>query len=288
MASEPMSWRIEVRHTTDYRYAHEVVASYNEVRLTPQSTADQVTIAARLEVEPPVRLFRYWDYWGTMVHAFDVHVPHRELVVTASSTVETPLAHGTVDPGVLGWAAVEDAAVADRFYEYLTPSPSVVLDDQLAGVATELRAAAAVPGDAVDEVASWVQAQLVYERGQTTVTTSALEAWRAGRGVCQDFVHLTLALLRSMGVPARYVSGYFYPEADAAIGETVVGESHAWAEAWLGDWYPFDPTNGVPVGHRHVLVGRGRDYGDVTPRKGIYSGAPSATPTVIAELTRRA
>jgi transglutaminase-like putative cysteine protease len=120
------------------------------------------------------------------------------------------------------------------------------------------------------------------------VTTSALEAWRAGHGVCQDFVHLTLALLRSMEIPARYVSGYFYPGSHGTIGETVVGESHAWAEAWLGDWYPFDPTNGGPVGKRHVLVGRGREYGDVTPLKGIYSGAPSATPTVVAELTRRA
>jgi transglutaminase-like putative cysteine protease len=285
---ERVSWRIEVRHTTDYRYAQEVAASYNEVRLTPQTTPQQVTIGARLDVEPPVRLFRYWDYWGTMVHAFDVHVPHRELVVTASSTVETPLAHATIDPGAIGWGAVEDPAVADGLYEFLAPSLSVALDDQLAGVASELRATAVVPSAAVDKVVSWVQAQLVYERGHTHVTTSALEAWRAGRGVCQDFVHLTLALLRSMGIPARYVSGYFHPEPGAAIGETVLGESHAWAEAWLGDWYPFDPTNGEPVGHRHVLVGRGRDYGDVTPLKGIYSGAPEATPTVIAELTRRA
>jgi transglutaminase-like putative cysteine protease len=283
-----MSWRIEVKHTTDYRYAQEVVASYNEVRLTPQSTVHQVTIGARLEVEPSVRLLRYWDYWGTLVHAFDVHVPHRELVVTASSTVETPLAHTTVDPGAVSWRAVEDPAVADRFYEYLAPCASVVLDDELASVAAELRAEAAAPGEAVDLVSGWVTAQLVYERGQTSVTTSAIEAWRAGRGVCQDFVHLNLALLRAMGIPARYVSGYFYPESDAAIGETVVGESHAWAEAWLGDWYPFDPTNAGPVGHRHVLVGRGREYGDVTPLKGIYSGAPTATPTVTAELTRRA
>ncbi|MCU1448044.1 MAG: transglutaminase protein [Acidimicrobiales bacterium] len=283
-----MSWRIDVRHTTEYRYAQEVMASYNEARLTPQSTADQVTVVSRLEVDPHARLFRYWDYWGTLVHAFDVHVPHDELIVTASSTVETPDAHADVDPGAIGWAALEDAAVADRYYEYLTPSRAVLLDEQLALVASELRAAAAAPGDAVTDVAGWVRAQLVYERGQTTVTTSALEAWRAGHGVCQDFVHLTLALLRSMRIPARYVSGYFYPESDAAIGETVVGESHAWAEAWLGDWYPFDPTNGGPVGHRHVLVGRGRHYDDVAPLKGIYNGAPAATPTVVAELTRRA
>jgi transglutaminase-like putative cysteine protease len=279
---------LEVRHTTDYRYEKDVAASYNEVRLTPQSTAHQVTIGARLEVDPSVRLSRYWDYWGTMVHAFDLHMPHRHLVVTATSTVETPDAHADVDPRAVAWEVIEDPALADRLYEYVVPIPSAALDDELAGIAAELRAAAAVPGDAVEGVARWVQDKLVYERGQTSVTTSALDAWRARRGVCQDFVHLSLGLLRSMGIPARYVSGYFYPGSGGAIGETVVGESHAWAEAWLGEWYPFDPTNGGPVGQRHVLVGRGREYGDVAPLKGIYSGAPEATPTVVAELTRRA
>ena len=265
-----------------------MAASYNEVRLTPQTTAGQITIGARLEVEPPVRLHRYWDYWGTMVHAFDVHVPHRQLVVTATSTVVTPLVHANVDPGAIGWAAVEDPVVADRFYEFLAPSPSVPRDNELTVVADGLSTAASSPGAAVSRVVGWVQSQLLYERGHTHATTSAIEAWRAGRGVCQDFVHLSMALLRAMGIPARYASGYFHPEPGAAIGETVVGESHAWAEAWLGDWYPFDPTNAEPVGHRHVLVGRGREYRDVAPLKGIYSGAPAARPTVVAELTRRA
>jgi transglutaminase-like putative cysteine protease len=89
-----------------------------------------------------------------------------------------------------------------------------------------------------------------------------------------------------MGIPARYVSGYFYPRASAEVGETVVGESHAWAEAWVGEWQPFDPTNALPVDSRHVIVARGRDYHDVTPLKGIYSGAPPSTPTVVVELTR--
>ena len=144
------------------------------------------------------------------------------------------------------------------------------------------------PQEALELVGDWVRAALVYERGSTSVSTSATDAWKNGRGVCQDFVHLAIALLRNMGIPARYASGYFHPHADAPIGETVHGESHAWCEAWTGDWRPFDPTNAVAVGERHVLVARGRDYRDVPPLKGIFSGAPSTTPAVSVELTRHA
>src|SRR4029077_3622065 len=100
------------------------------------------------------------------------------------------------------------------------------------------------------------------------------------------FVHLTLSLLRAMGIPGRYVSGYLHPHRAAPIGETVRGESHAGAEVWVGDSQPRDPTNSLPVGEQHVLVARGRDYRDVTPLKGVYSGAPPSTPTVSVELTR--
>lgn len=282
-----MSWRIDITHTTGYRYAHEVSASYNEARLTPQSTPEQVTIGARVDVDPPARAFRYWDYWGTLVHAFDLDVLHTELVVTASSTVDTtPATRPAPGKDALDWVDLGSSAVRDRFYEYLAPHGAVVADEELATIAAQLRGA--TPAEGMMSVAWWVRDNLVYEKGQTTVSTSAAEARRAGHGVCQDFVHLSLALLRSMGVPARYASGYLHPEPDAALGETVVGESHAWVEAWLGDWHPFDPTNGEPLGERHVLVGRGRDYGDVTPLKGIYTGAPAATPTVTVELTRRA
>jgi transglutaminase-like putative cysteine protease len=161
-------------------------------------------------------------------------------------------------------------------------------DGALADVATRLRAEMRTPIDAVHETVAAVRDGLAYEQGSTTVSTSAEEAWRAGRGVCQDFAHVTLAILRLLGIPSRYVSGYFHPEPEAAIGETLVGESHAWVEAWVGDWLAVDPTNGAPVGERHVLIARGREYRDVTPLKGVYTGAASWTPTVVVEVTRRA
>jgi transglutaminase-like putative cysteine protease len=282
---ERLSWRLRVRHTTGYQYPQEVAASYNEVRLTPATTVNQIAIDTRIDVSPPVRLESYVDYWGTIVHSFDVHVPHTELVVTATSLVETPEAH-TVATGVdLSWNELDDQAVRDAFHEHLVPTRSTGWDTELAEVALAVRNSAP-PATALERVVAWVHDALSYEKGSTNVSTSAVEAWHAGRGVCQDFVHLTLALLRAMGIPARYVSGYLHPRDDAEVGEVVAGESHAWAEAWLGEWRAFDPTNAAAVGPRHVLVARGRDYGDVTPVKGVYSGAPSSTPTVTVELTR--
>lgn len=279
-----MSWRLGIRHTSAYSYPRDVVASYNEVRVTPLTTGGQVTVEARIEVTPSARPVSYWDYWGTLVHAFDIHVPHRELVVVGSSIVETAAAHPTDQPAI-SWAELDDAAVGEAYFEYLT---STAVDDGLEAIGTTLRKEASTPQEALELVGDWVRSALVYERGATSVSTSAAEAWRSGRGVCQDFVHLASALLRSMGIPARYASGYFHPQADAPMGETVHGESHAWCEAWTGAWWPFDPTNAVAVGERHVLVARGRDYRDVTPLKGIISGAPAATPDVLVELTRHA
>jgi transglutaminase-like putative cysteine protease len=280
-----MSWRLRVNHTTGYRYESPVSASYNEARMTPLSTEYQTAIEAHLRVEPSVRVSRYWDYWGSMVHAFDTHTPHDELVVTASSVVETADEPAPM-PYPVSWSDLADGQVRDSFYEMLEPTAATAPDDELVDVADSVRSEAVDPAEAALLAGARVRDHLVYQRGATSVSTSAVEAWRHGGGVCQDFVHLTLALLRAMEIPCRYVSGYFHPLEDAAPGDTVVGESHAWAEAWVGDWMPFDPTNEVPVGHRHILVARGRDYGDVTPLKGIYSGAPASTPTVSVELTR--
>ena len=124
---------------------------------------------------------------------------------------------------------------------------------------------------------------------QTTQVDSPIDtALGARRGVCQDFAHIMLAILRGIGIPARYVSGYLYPRLDGAIGDTSAGQSHAWVEWWSGDWSAFDPTNGVVPGLGHVLVARGRDYDDVTPLKGVYHGAASTGLGVTVEITRLA
>ena len=124
--------------------------------------------------------------------------------------------------------------------------------------------------------------------GTTGVRTDAQEAWDQGQGVCQDIAHVTVALLRAAGLPARYVSGYLHADPSAEPGQTAIGESHAWVEYWAGSWRPLDPTSGAPVRERHVVVARGRDYADVPPLKGIYHGAPSVAMDVTVEVTRLA
>jgi transglutaminase-like putative cysteine protease len=142
------------------------------------------------------------------------------------------------------------------------------------------------PRDIVDAAMSVVAARMQYVRGATLVSSTAQEAWDESKGVCQDLTHVTIALLRSAGIPSRYVSGYLHSDPDAAVGETILGESHAWVEYFQGEWRGVDPTNGGDVGLRHVTVAKGREYGDVPPLKGIYHGDPSSALGVVVEVTR--
>jgi transglutaminase-like putative cysteine protease len=279
-----MSWVMRVEHCSGYRYHGEVVASYNEARMTPMTTEFQVTMDARLQVTPPVRPFRYVDYWATVVDAFDVHERHTELAVVATSVVETSAARPRPDAG---WEELLSEPVVDRYAEFLIPTAYVPSDPELTEIAAGL-AGGRTPAEAVEAAAGWVASHLTYTSGVTEVSTSAIEAYHVGHGVCQDYAHLTLALLRAMGVPGRYASGYLHPKKDARLGDPVTGESHAWVEAWVGDWWGFDPTNDVPAGERHVLVARGRDYADVPPLKGVYSarGGEAAGPEAMDVVVR--
>jgi transglutaminase-like putative cysteine protease len=280
-----MSWRIAVRHRTGYRYAGPVRASYNEVRMTPPTLDGQRTLQAGLTITPSARPLRYVDYWGTTVDSFDIHVPHTELVVLATAVVETAGPSGAGPPADVGWADLAAAAVRDRFAEQLAPSRYVPAEPDLAEIGRSLRTGHP-PRQAGLRAAAWTHETLRYERGATGVHTSSAETRAAGKGVCQDFAHVTLALLRAMGLPARYVSGYLHPDANAKIGATTRGESHAWVEFWAGDWLAVDPTSLADVGSRHVLLARGRDYADVRPLSGVYSGPPAEHFAVTVDITR--
>lgn len=276
-----MTWRLRIEHVSGYRYKTPVQASYNEARITPLTTMTQTTIDSRVDIAPASRPYRYWDYWGTLVHAFDIHVPHVELVVTGSSTVETKPAPPL--PTGVGWDNLEGDA-SER-WEFLTPTDYVPLSEDLAGIANEFRSCAQ-PVDAAVAASAWVRDAMAYVPGTTGVSTSAEEALATRQGVCQDFVHVFAGIMRSLGVPTRYVSGYLHPAKEPALGVAVKGQSHAWAEVWVGEWTAVDPTNGLPPGQRHVSVARGRDYRDVSPLKGIYSGGAAHALEVEVELTR--
>ncbi|WP_433080250.1 transglutaminase family protein [Dactylosporangium sp. CA-052675] len=279
-----MNWRLKIRHVTGYKYAGTVSASYNEARLTPLTLPWQTTLFSQVEVTPGATTYRYHDYWATQVTAFDLHRPHQQLRVVSSSLVE--VSPPPAPAVTLGWSDLGTDLVHDTHAEFLAHS-------RLTGVAPGLvaevwAACGGSPGDAAEAVCHWVRDQVSYVPGSTGVQTSAQEAWDLRQGVCQDIAHLTVGLLRARGIPARYVSGYLHPKVEAEVGETVAGQSHAWVEWWAGEWTGFDPTNGVPVGPRHVVVARGRDYDDVPPLRGVYHGAPSKHLGVTVEITRLA
>ncbi|WP_396931258.1 transglutaminase domain-containing protein [Mycolicibacterium sp.] len=278
-------WRMRVVHATGYAYKSPVTASYNEARLTPRSDSRQNVILNRVETIPATRSYRYVDYWGTAVTAFDLHAPHTELEVTASSVVETDKPEDPAEQ--VSWEELESEAVRDRFDEVLSPTHYTPASRRIQRVGRRI-AKEYDPQQAVIAAAQWAHSELTYVPGTTGVHSSGLDALREGKGVCQDYAHLTLILLRGMGIPARYVSGYLHPNRDAVIGDTIDGQSHAWIQAWTGGWWNYDPTNDKEINEQYISVGVGRDYADVTPLKGIYSGEGSTDLDVVVEVTRLA
>ncbi len=282
-----MSWRMRVVHSTGFAYNAPVTSSYNEARLTPRSDARQNVIVNRVETVPATRSYRYTDYWGTAVTAFDLHAPHEELEVSGSSVVETEPGGRPDGADELNWDDLADPWVVDRYDEYLVPTDYVPRNRQLAAQARRLAKGLDLR-EAVEAVCSWVHSEMEYVPGTTGVHTTAVDAWGERKGVCQDYAHLTLVMLRALKIPARYVSGYLHPSRDAVIDETVEGQSHAWIEAWTGAWWGYDPTNDVTINEQHVSVGIGRDYSDVPPLKGIYTGGGATDLDVVVEITRLA
>jgi transglutaminase-like putative cysteine protease len=278
-------WRMRVVHSTGYAYKSPVTASFNEARLTPRSDSRQNIILNRVETVPATRSYRYVDYWGTAVTSFDLYAPHTELEVTASSVVETD--KGEMPEEKFGWDDLSSEAVIDRYDEMLSPTDYVPASGRIKAVGKRI-AKYNDPPDAVLAAAEWAHSELAYVPGTTGVHSSGLDAHREGKGVCQDFAHLTLILLRSMGIPSRYVSGYLHPNSEAVVGEAIDGQSHAWIQAWTGGWWNYDPTNDTDINEQYISVGVGRDYSDVSPLKGIYSGEGSTDLDVVVEITRLA
>jgi transglutaminase-like putative cysteine protease len=279
MTRNAPGWRLRVSHETRFDYDAPARASYNELRMTPRTERRQTALETKVVTLPAASQYSYTDYWGTHVVAFNVDRGHEVLTVTGTSLVDTQRADDP-DDGTWDDVAYASATMADHLAHnrYTAPGPELLEIAQ--GLLGER------PLRTARRIMATTHESLRYIRGVTSVHTSANEAYADGAGVCQDFAHLALALAKSVGLPSRYVSGYFHPEEDATIGEEVHGESHAWVEVWTGKWWGYDPTNDCPVGERHIAVGRGRDYADVPPVKGIYAGNAENTMRVIVRMTR--
>jgi len=275
--------RLRIVHRTGYRYSRPIGASYNEARMTPLTTPTQTVLEARLEVTPVTWSTQYWDYWGSQVSAFEVLTPHRELTVISNSTVETS-AVPRPDHGA-DWDHLRSAEVRGANLEWLVQSARTEPVAEVAALADEA-AGGLPPEQAARAVCERLREIVDYRPGVTGVHSGAAEVWAARSGVCQDFAHLAIGALRHLGIPARYVSGYLHPYADADVGDTVEGESHAWIEYWSGQWRPYDPTSVREAGVDHVVVARGRDYADVPPLKGVFAGPADSTLFVAVEVTR--
>ena len=280
--------RLRIKHMTGFHYGGDVTASYNEARMLPVSSDGQLVLYSNLEILPISSHHSYVDYWGSRVSSFEILTPHKELSLSATSLVEVrPRAHD--DLGItwaeLATAAERTTATVEQLKQTRRTNPPV----EVADLARSIAATSPDACVAALAICTAIGEAMEYMQGVTGVHSTAEEAWAVRKGVCQDITHLALGALRSVGIPARYVSGYLHPKPNAAIGETVAGESHAWVEWFCGEqWRGFDPTNQIDIGDRHVLVGRGRDYNDVPPLRGVYAGPFGSTLFVKVEITREA
>jgi transglutaminase-like putative cysteine protease len=285
-----MTWRLAIVHETVAEYDGTARASYNELRMTPQNTGRQMTLTSQVELHPRATMWQYTDYWGTRVTTFDLQQPHDMLTIRASSTVETGRARGAAGPApltALSWPDLAEQTGTGAFTEYLARTDRTTIAPDLEQAVRD-RTAGADPHEAAAAIAALVNDSMAYVPGATGVHTNAQESWEQKSGVCQDFSHLAIAMMRAIGLPARYVSGYLFPDPDAEPGVTAEGQSHAWTEYWTGSWIGVDATNRTTPGPQHIVVGHGRDYGDVLPHKGIYHGAPGRDLKVSVRFTRLA
>lgn len=278
-----MGRQLRVVHHTGYRYPKGVMASHNEARMTPRSNREQFVLATSLEISPTAWTYPFRDYWGTHVTAFEISAPHDRLTVVATSTVEVGDRASAGDG--LSWQEVCDPGLAETHVEMLQLTDAVEPPAELRSLAQVLRREAANPAEAVHEMVNAIRARVEYVPGSTEVHTRASEVWRTRAGVCQDLVHLGLGALRSVGIPARYVSGYVMPSGTPIVGRPQTGESHAWLQYWDGRWVGIDPTNDTAPGDFHVELGTGRDYVDVPPLKGVYAGPSQSDMFVEVEVT---
>ena len=280
--------RLGIAYRMHFRYSEAVTESQNEVRVRPRDDEHQRVLSYRLTPRPPLKVLLVPDYWGTTVEYVGIRTPHTELELLAEAAVETQ-----PRPVPAEAAAVSDLSDADfrtAHLEFLAPSQHVQWDR---GDVVERRAAAAVAGassvqDMVAAVVAEARAALTYRQGVTDIGVTLAELLSGEEGVCQDFAHVALGMLRSAGVPSRYVSGYLFAadetSANSETADVVSVQTHAWIEAAVPGWgwWALDPTNGGAVGERHVVIGCGRDYGDVPPVRGAFTG--SGTADVDAEV----
>ena len=273
--------RYHLLHATEFYYDGPVSESYNEVRLRPIHDDRQSCLSFRLVTDPVSRGTSYRDAYGNWVHQFNIIREHRHLKIESEAVV---LAHDLTPPPadsmLLAGLSAKREELEEEYLDFIVPSDYVPHLEQLGAL---IDMACAVSDRTVwgfaQAASDLIHLRFNYVKGATHVNSSIKDSLALGAGVCQDFAHLLLGVLRKRGLPARYISGYLAPEnagSPNAKQQEVIGgyASHAWAEVYLPEigWLALDPTLGKPVGLQHVRIAYGRDYGDVAPVRGVYKG----------------
>ena len=268
----------EVTHKTVYNYGDTVPECFNIVRLNPRPIFDQSCLEHRLEVLPkPEDLVAREDFFGNRIEQFSVHVPHESLSVTASNRVKVTKRDYPEFESTPAW---EEVAKLDLTFDLLAtqllrPSPHVSISDSV----EEYARVSFLPGRpiaiAAKDLTRRIFEDFQFDPNATTVSTPVEEVFQKKAGVCQDFAHFQIACFRSLGLPARYISGYLRtippPGQSRMVGADA---SHAWASVYCGPagWFDFDPTNNLVPETDHITIGWGRDYSDICPIQGVFTG----------------
>jgi transglutaminase-like putative cysteine protease len=285
--------RYKVTHTTVYIYTDTVPICHNEVRLTPRDTRSQRCGHHRLVIKPkPVAIHRRLDYFSNHCHAFEILEGHKRLSVTAVSRVTKEAPTAVDEAATPPWEVVRDRVQQDHSppwleaLQFVFESPSITLTPSIREYAARSFPAGQPILLGVKDLTQRLHRDFKYDSKATTVSTPIDEVMDLKRGVCQDFAHLQIGCLRSLGLPARYVSGYLRtlppPGRPRLIGADA---SHAWLSVFTGEqWVDFDPTNNCLPSTDHLTVAWGRDYADVSPIKGVFIGGGAHRMTVSVDV----
>lgn len=278
--------RLKIHHRTRYHYSEAVAENYNEVRLQPVSNSTQECHSFQLATVPEARIERYHDLHFNLVDHFYLSDPHADLDIIAQSEVTTQAR--AMDPATMRFpiARLDECVSMERCYDFLQRSEYVSLGVEVWRFAKDAIASEEDAIQATIAIMQRIHREFTYDGEATNVNTHMLEALSRRRGVCQDFAHVMLGACRSIGIPARYVSGYLYVGAEKMLRGDLA--SHAWVEVFLPgiDWLGFDPTNNCPVDQHHVKIAIGRDYADAAPVRGNFKGRALQEMAVEVSLER--
>ncbi|HVU11243.1 MAG TPA: transglutaminase family protein [Phototrophicaceae bacterium] len=275
-----------VKHETTFRYSDPISESVMEVYMQPRTEGIQRCLRFNLLTYPRARAFEHYDYLGNIVHSFDIPTQHDQLKITAESIVELiapPPLPNALDAGA--WDTLDQVAKSGEFWDMLEASPRTMPSEALRQFAQELDVNRNTdPLSLLHQINTRLFNSLDYSASTTDVDSPIDVALAARKGVCQDFAHIMIALVRSVGIPCRYVSGYlFFDHHDRSTPDA----THAWVEAYLPQigWIGFDPTNNLIAGERHIRVAIGRDYNDVPPTRGVFKGKAESELAVAVHIT---